>query len=440
MKNQNIDDASETKIPWPSRKLAWTALAILATANIISYTDRIIINLLVEPIKADLAISDTEFSLLQSLAFGLFYTGLALPIGWLVDIRSRKPIIIVGVLIFSLASLFSGFAKNFQQIFLSRVSVGAGEATILPASYSMITDYFSPQHLGRALSVFTMTSFVGMGLAYIAGGAAIDAIANWDAPWFLAQLEPWRRVFVLVSIPGILIIPILLFLKEPTRRGLSANAPLSIKKAVAHVKSQRKILVPIFAGFSLITMAGYASTVWTPALFIRVYGWSAGEVGFNYGLVFLICAPLGALIGGIISDRMTAAGYTDAPLRVAAFGYIGAGFFGGIAPLLPNGAAALACFAPALLLNTLTYPLAATALQLITPNNMRGKVTALYMLVVNLIGLGLGPLIVAMFSDMVFVETDGVRYSLAIVSATCAPFAFYFLLKAMPHFRETREA
>ncbi|QTD57268.1 spinster family MFS transporter [Parasphingorhabdus cellanae] len=432
------DKVSEKGVPWPSRKLAWTALAILATANILSYLDRIIINLLVEPIKSDLVITDTQFSLLQGVAFGLFYATLALPIGRMVDMRSRKPIIIIGVLVFSVSSLFSGLARSFQQMFLCRVGVGAGEASILPASYSMITDYFAPQYLGRAISIFTMTSFVGIGLAYIAGGAAIEAIAAWNAPWPLAQLEPWRRVFIVVSLPGILIVPLLLCLREPERRGVVTSKPISIKNAFGHVKTQGKVLYPIFAGFSLITMAGYAATVWTPAVFIRVYDWSAGDVGYYYGIVFLIFAPLGALIGGTLSDRLTAKGYKDAPLRVAAFGYIGAGLFGGIAPLMPNGTAALACFAPAILLTTLPYPLAGTAIQLITPNNLRGQVTALYMLVINMVGLGLGPLIVAVFSDLVFVEADGIRYSLAIVSAACAPLAFFCLLKAMPHFRKIR--
>lgn len=424
--------------PWPARQLAWTAVAILALANILSYLDRIIINLLVEPIQTDLSINDTQFGLLQGVAFGLFYTALALPIGRRVDSHARKPIIAIGVAIFSLFSLLSGLAQTFVQLFFARVGVGAGEASVTPTSYSLIADYFPPERLGRAMSAFTMTAFIGIGLAYMVGGAIISAISVWDAPWPIAELKPWRRVFLLVSIPGLLIIPFLLMLKEPERRGRKSTNPLPVKDVMKHIRSQKKGLTLLFAGFSMITMSSYASTVWTPALFIRVYDWSPADIGFVYGGIYLILGPLGAIIAGTLCDRMTAKGYTDAPLRIAAFGYVGTALFGGIAPLLPTGAMAMACLAPAMVMSTMPYPMAATAIQLITPNEMRGQVTALYLLVINLVGLGLGPLIVGLFSDFAFTGVEGVRYSLAIINMVTAPLAFLLLAIGFRHYRELR--
>ena len=424
--------------PWPSSRLAWSALAILAFANILSYLDRIVINLLVEPIQADLGISDTQFGLLQGVAFGLFYTAMALPIGRLVDSGPRKPIIAIGVAVFSLFTLLSGLARNFTLLFIARVGVGAGEASVVPTAYSIISDMFPPERLGRAMSVFTMTAFIGIGLAYIAGGFAIAAVAAWDAPGFIGELEPWRRTFVLVAIPGLLVAVLLLALKEPERRGGKDRPKAPLREVGAHLAGQRRALILVFAGFSMITMSGYASTVWTPALFIRAYGWSAGEIGVAYGALYLLLGPAGALLAGWWCDRMTARGVTEAPLKVAAWGYLGTGLFGGLAPLMPTGELALAMFAPAMLMSTMPYPMAGTAIQLVTPNRMRGQVSALYMLVINLVGLGAGPLIVGIFNDALFTGPSGVRYSLAWVNALAAPVAFALLLLAFRPYRELR--
>lgn len=431
-------EALEGEPPWPPARLAWLALAILALANILSYLDRIVINLLVEPIQRDLSLSDTQFGLLQGVAFGLFYTAMALPIGRLVDSRPRKAIIAIGVLIFSVFTLLTGLARNFIQMFLARVGVGAGEASVVPTAYSMISEMFPPEKLGRAMSVFTMTAFFGIGLAYVSGGMAIAAIAKWDAPGILGDIEPWRRVFLFVALPGLVIVPLLLLLREPTRRGQFDRRGVPLREVAHHVRRQSRALVLLFAGFSMITMSGYASTVWTPALFIRTFGWSASDVGIVYGTIYLVLGPIGAMLGGYLCDRMTERGVTDAPLRVAAWGYIGTGLFGGLAPLAPTGEMAMALLAPAMLMSTMPFPMAGTAIQLVTPNQLRGQMSALYLLVINLVGLGLGPLVIGLFNDFFFTGPQGVRYSLALVNAACAPAAFVFLMLALAPYRRLR--
>lgn len=417
-------------------------LAILAAANILSYLDRIIVNLLVQPIKADLRISDTEFGMLQGLAFGLFYTLLALPIGRLVDVKPRKAIIAAGVFVFSLFSLFSGLARSFGHLFAARVGVGAGEASLTPAAFSMIADLFPPERLGRAMSVFTMTAFIGIGLAYVAGGATVALVgaADFTGVPLLEGLAGWQRVFALVAVPGLLLAPVILLLPEPDRRGRTRTGAVPLGEAAAHVWDRRAALLPFFAGFAFITLSSYASAVWTPALLIRAYQWTPAEVGLGYGLVTLAFGPLGALAAGRIADALAARGATDAPLRVAAFGYVGTGLFGGLAPLMPAGELALALFAPAVFLGTMPYPMAATALQLATPNELRGQVSALYMLVINTVGLGLGPVVVGAMSDRLFTGADGVRYGLALVNALSAPLAMAALLVALRPYRGLRAA
>ncbi|WP_448585223.1 spinster family MFS transporter [Thermaurantiacus sp.] len=415
-------------------------LAILALANILSYLDRIIVNLLVQPIKADLGISDTEFGLLQGLAFGLFYTALALPIGRMVDSHPRKAIIAAGVFVFSLFSAVSGLARSFGQLFAARVGVGAGEASLAPAAFSMIADLFPPERLGRAMSVFTMTAFIGIGLAYIAGGATVALVGAADfAGWPLLQsLAGWQRVFVLVAVPGLLLVPVILLLPEPARRGRSRDGAVPLAEVAAHMWHRRAALAPFLAGYALITLSSYASAVWTPALFIRAYQWTPADIGLGYGLVTLVFGPSGALAAGRLSDSLAARGVADAPLRVAAFGYVGTGLFGGLAPLMPSGDLALVLFAPAVFLGTMPYPMAATALQLATPNELRGQLSALYMLVINTVGLGLGPILVGAMSDQLFTGPDGVRYGLALVNALAAPLAMAALLLALGPYRALR--
>ncbi|MFN3231330.1 MAG: spinster family MFS transporter [Alphaproteobacteria bacterium] len=429
---------------WPSARLGWFAVSILSLAYILSYVDRIIINLLVGPIKETFAISDTQFGMLQGLAFGLFYTLAALPLGRLVDSRSRRAIAAGGIVVFSLFSILSGLAKSYWQLFAARVGVGAGEASLTPAAYSIISDYFPPEKLGRAISVFTMSAFVGIGVAYIAGGTVVAWLSSLDnlALPLIGEIQPWQMAFIVVGLPGFLVAALLFAIREPVRRGLRGgeSAAVPVRVVAGEIMQRRKALLPLFAGFSMITLSGYASAVWTPAFLIRTYEWTPLDVGLWYGLTYLAVGPAGAIFGGWWCDRLTKQGHLDAPLRVAAFGYVGSGLFGGLAPLMPSAELALLVFAPAIFMSTIPYPMAGTALQLIAPNQIRGQLSALYMTVINVVGLGLGPMIVGLFTDFVFMDEGDVRYSLAIVNAFCAPAACLFLVLGFKHYAALRQA
>ena len=425
---------------WPAPSVAWYAVAMLSLAYVNSYLDRIVINLLVQPIQADLGINDTQFGMLQSVAFGIFYTLMALPLGRMADRYNRRNIILGGTAFFSIFSMLSGLSKNYTALFCSRVGVGAGEASLTPAAYSILSDYFPPERLGKALGVFTMSAFIGSGLAYVGGGAVIEWLTRMGPTTLplVGEIRPWQMTFLIVGGLGLLLMPLLLTVPEPIRRGPVQKDSVPIPEVFAAVRERRRTLVPMFAGFSMVTLSAYASAVWTPAFFIRAHEWAPGQIGLYYGLIFLTFGTTGALFGGWMTDRLTQRGVTDAPLRVAAFGYLGVMVFGGLAPLMPTPWLALALLGPATFMGTLPYPLAGTAIQLITPNRLRGQMSALYMLVINVVGLGLGPLIIGLFSDFVFTDRAGVRYSLALVNFVCAPLACVFLLLACSHFRALR--
>lgn len=429
---------------WPAERLGWYAVLVLSLAYVLSYLDRIVISLLIGPIKADLALSDTEFGALQSLAFGLFYTLLALPLGRLADARSRRAVVAAGVAVFSLFTFLSGTARGYWELFVARVGVGAGEASVTPAAYSMIGDYFPPHRLGRAIGVFSLSAFVGVGAAYIAGGTVIAALEGLDLAGvpFLERLRPWQLAFVAISLPGLLMVPLIFTIREPLRRHVLAGAAASlpVRTVVAELWRRRAALGWLIGGFSLVALSGYASLAWIPAFFMRTYGWTSAEVGFAYGSIYLLFGSCGAWCSGWLCDRLSARGVLDAPLRVAAFAFVGTAVFGGLAPLMPTPQLALVLLVPYVLMATAPYPMAGTAIQLVVPGALRGQASALYLTVINLVGLGLGPLVIGIFNDRLFRQESDVRYSLALVIAVCAPLACALLCAGFGPYRRARTA
>ena len=194
---------------FPAPAVAWSTLGILFLAYVSSFVDRMIIGLLVEPIKRDFQISDTQVSLLLGLSFAIFYCVVALPIGRLVDIWSRKKIITVGITLWSLMTALCGLAQNYAQLFLARVGVGVGEASLAPAAYSILADTFPPRKLGLAMGIFNMGTAVGAGLALIIGGTIISFVTGENegtiSLFGIEFLSGWQWVFILVGLPGLLI-------------------------------------------------------------------------------------------------------------------------------------------------------------------------------------------------------------------------------------------
>ncbi|MDP3867540.1 MFS transporter [Phenylobacterium sp.] len=400
-------------LAWPHPALAWFAVAALMVAYTSSFIDRQILTLLVEPIRRDLAISDTRFSLLAGIAFSLFYTLMGLPLARLSDRGSRRLIILVGIAVWSVMTVACGFASSFLGLFAARIGVGIGEATLSPAAYSLIADYFPPAQRARALAVYSMGPYIGAGLALIIGGKVIDLLSA--TPLTLPGLEglaPWQMTFVLVGAPGLLIASLFLLVREPRRRGVAQTQRHA--GLLAFLWSRRSTFVPIILGFSVFGIAGVSYMAWTPAVLIRQHGWSPGEVGMVYGAILLCLATPGVVVGGWLSDWLSARGRTDAPIRVAAFAMLAITPFAAVAPLLADTRLALSALGAACFGFGLVNGLPAAALQLVAPNQLRAQVTAAYFLIGNLISLGLGPTLVAGLSDTLLGGRIGV--SLGLVS------------------------
>jgi MFS family permease len=431
---------AERSTPWPKPATGWILAGLLALASIMSQFDRTVINLTVEPLKETFALNDTQFGMLQGIAFGIFYTLACFPLGRLADRYQRRLVIGVGLAFFSLFAMGSGLARSYWQLFLTRIGVGVGEATLTPAGLSMLSDHFPPERLGRPVGAFLMSAPVGQGLAFIGGGTLIQWLSTspvLEAGPF-ASLAPWQAAFIIIGFPGLLLAPLFLMLREPARRGPGGAEPLPLREVAAILRERSRALVPMFAGFCMVTLVSYAFFIWTPAFFQRSYGWNPGQVGLGFGLVVLVFGTAGAYFGGWMSDRLAARGYLDAPLRVAAFGFVGCGLFGGLAALMPSAPAALLLLAPAIFLSNTPYACAGTSIQLIIPNRARAQVTAIYITLITLVGLGVGPLVVGLMTDLVFQNPADIRYSLAIVVSFPAPIMFALMLLALRPYRALR--
>jgi MFS family permease len=439
---QTVDLPHDAAPPWPPSRSGWIVAALLAFASVVSQFDRTVLNLMVAPIKAAFDLDDTHFGMLQGTAFGIFYVLASVPIGRLADLRQRRAIIAIGLGFFSLLSMASGLARSYLQLFLTRVGVGVGEASLTPAGLSMLSDLFPPQRLGRAVSVFLMSAPFGQGLAFIVGGRVLQWLTTStvlaDSP--VANLAPWQLAFIIVGFPGLLLVPLFLMLKEPLRRGTGSTRGLTVREVMTVIVARRKALVPMFASFSMVTLVSYAYFIWIPATFQRTFGWNAADIGLAFGLILIVFGTSGVYAAGWMSDWLTRRGHLDAPLKVAAWGFTGCGLFGGLAPLMPNASAALLLLAPAILLSNTPYPCASTAIQLVVPNRARGQVTAVYIMLTTLVGLGIGPLVVGLLTDHLFKDPHAIRYSLALAVSVPAPIMLTLLLIACRPYRALRAA
>jgi MFS family permease len=412
---------------------------VLVGAYVLSFVDRQILNLLVGPIRADLGIGDFQMSLLQGLAFALFYVSLGLPIGRLADRKSRTAIITLGIVAWSLMTAVCGLATSFLGLLLARIGVGVGEAALSPAAYSILGDLFPPEKLTRAIAIFTMGTTLGAGMAYLIGGSVIELIAKSDAVVvpLLGQVKPWQAAFFIVGLAGLPLGLLVWFtVKEPERRGVAAAASgIALGDVMSFVAQRRKAYAPIFVSVSLLSILGYGYMNWYPTLLIRNYGMSIGEVGRSFGLIYLVFGTAGALSGALFAEHFNKRGHTDANLRVVAVVSAALLVPAAVGPLMPDATLALTVAAPTVFLLNAFFGSSVTALQLITPNQMRAVISAAFLLCTTLTGMGIGTSLVAFLTDFVFGNDASLRISLASVAALVCPAAAATSAWGFAHYR-----
>ncbi|WP_275547132.1 MULTISPECIES: spinster family MFS transporter [unclassified Pseudomonas] len=424
---------------YPSSTRAWVTVAILMVAYVLSFVDRQILNLLVEPIRRDLAINDTQMSLLMGLSFALFYTICGIPLGRVADTRSRRGLIAVGILFWSAATAACGMAKMYWQFLLCRIGVGVGEAALSPAAYSLIADSFPAERRATAISVYSMGVYLGSGLAFLVGGLVIQfASAQGDVTLpVLGEVRPWQLIFLILGVAGVLFTLLMLAVKEPARRGAGAGVAVPLSEVGRYIRANRRTVLLHNFGFAGLAFAGYGSAAWVPTFYIRTYGWDAGQVGIVYGCIVAVFGCLGIVFGGRLADLMAKRGRSDANMRVGLYAALGALPLVALFPLMDSAFWASVLLAPTVFCLSMPFGVAPAAIQEIMPNSMRGQASAIYLFVITLFGLGVGPTAVALVTDFVFADDAALRYSLLIVTTLAVLTSVILLAKSLKPYRES---
>lgn len=427
----------------PSNAYAWYATVILTVAFTFSYIDRQILGVMVEPIRRDLNITDTQFSYLQGAAFAIAFTIFTVPAGWLTDRVSRSRLMAGGVFVWSMMTALSGIAQNFLQMFGARAAVGMGEATITPAANSILADYFPRDKLAAPIAFFAASPFIGVGLSFMLGGPLVEYLEG-QPPVEIAlvgSIYSWQLVFFIVGLPGVLVALLVLLLREPTRRGLLAGSEAGPAKVPAaeifrFLLTRRKFFVLLMIGFMGLSIQGYALFAWVTSLFVRVHEMSRGDATLIYGAIALVVGVGGSIFGGFQASRLMQQGRADATLRLVMYASIIVTPLAVTMSLVPQAWLAFVLLVPITVCMAMPPGLVYTALQVITPNELRGQVLAAYLLITNFVAFLFAPLVVALLTEKVYQDDAAVGYSLSTLAAITYPTAAICMAFALKPFRE----
>jgi MFS family permease len=412
-------------VPYPRISQAIWLLVVLTLLNVASTIDRQILALMVDDVKDALSISDFEISLLQGLTFATFYTLFGLPFGWAADRFSRHRVIFIGVTLWSIAASACGLARHFWQLLIARIGVGIGEAALSPAAFSLISDSFPKARLALALSIYSTGAVVGSALALAIGGVLVGVLpkAGMDV-LLLGSLARWQIIYLVTGLPCLLVGWLIFTTVNPVRRGRIGAAAKG--NGAARFMAQRwRVFGPHFLGFGLYSMCGYGILIWTPAYMNRVFGWDMLIVGPLTALMMLTGVFGGSLLGAI-ADRWFARGTRDAHMRLYSIAALIQPVIVLVAISVDNPYAFLALYGGYHVMSSFTG-VATAVLHIVTPNEYRGQVSATFLLSFNLLGLGVGPSVVAFLTTFVFADPKMVGWSIVLTFALFMPLASLLL-------------
>lgn len=417
------------------------ALIVFLIAYILSFVDRQILSLMVDPIRRDLDISDLQMGLLQGMAFAVLYAIMGVPIGLLADRMNRKKIIATGVVVWSTATALCGMASSYILLFAARMGVGLGEAALSPAAHSYLSDAYPRAKLARAMAIYTLGITLGAGVALMIGGSVIDLISNSGNITLplLGEIRPWQATFIIVALPGILVTLLVALIREPARDKINkaqtiandANPAHGLKALFRHVRAHPRAFACVYLSSSFLAILGYGMSAWYPSLLIRNHGISPGEAGLYLGLVFLFLGSAGSICGGLLAERMALKGRADANMRVVAMVTLLVAIPAIAAPIMPSVKLVILAFMPACFFFHAYFGCSVAAVQLATPSKMRATNAAVFLLINNMFGLSIGTALIPLIDRWFFGGTGNLGKPLALVAGfaalTAAGFAFWGL-------------
>ncbi len=429
---------------YPAKKNSYSAVAILTLAQVFAFIDRQIPSMLVEPIKQDFNLSDSQIALLGGAAFSIFYAIMALPIGYAVDRYKRTKVLGIGIFLWSLMTALAGLANSFGKLFGARIGVAVGEAVMAPVSVSLVSDSFPESKQGKPMGIITAGVYIGIGITLLGGGFLIDYLTSLGGITLplIGHLKPWQATFMIVGIPGLVLALAAFYLKEPQRieQQVDRDQLVGRKNVFIHLKEHRKTLVPMFGGLIFMALIFYSFSFWAPTMMIRTFNISLTEVGFTLGVITIISSITGTIIAGSAVDYLRNRNYSDAPVRAAMIAVILA-----LPPIISlsfvqSELSAWICISLYLLFISSFAPLGLLAISGVSTGNVKGQTAAIHAFLMMAFGLSLGPQLTAFFTDFVFVDPNLLINSISLTGLIVLPISALLFKLSLSRYRESSES
>ena len=415
----------------------------MTLAQVFAFIDRQIPAMLIEPIKKDFGLIDSQIALLGGAAFSIFYAVMALPIGYAVDRINRTYVLGTGIFLWSLMTALAGLANSFGKLFGARIGVAVGEAVLAPTSVSLVSDYFAEDKQGKPLGIITSGVYIGIGITLLGGGLLIDyltKIGGITLP-FLGYLKPWQATFMIVAIPGLLVALAAFFMVEPERVVHLQTKEREEKNTIifSHMLNHKRTLIPMFLGLIFMSLIFYSFIFWAPTMMIRTYGLTLSEIGLILGLITICSSISGTILAGVTVDYLRGKGYKDAPVRTAMFTSLLALPPIALAPFMESIIISWVFIAFYLFFISSFAPLGLLAVSGVSSGRVKGQLTAIYAFLIMVFGLSIGPQLTAFFSDFVFQDASRLGWSISLTAILVLPLSALFFWFSLPRYRDSVE-
>ncbi len=396
---------------------AWFAVIVLCLAQVVSTIDRGMLALVIDPVRADLGISEVQIAMLQGFAFAIFYVSVGIPLGFIADAVNRRRLLVAGIVVWSAATLASGFADTFGHMFAARLCIGVGEAVLGPCAVGMIGELFPPERRGRPMALYVLGSMIAYGVGSAVTGYILQAVpaGAFAGISLLDGQAPWRVAFIVVGAAGFPVALLLTFLRDPaTTPGAARREPASARATLATLRDGRRVYLPLYASVGLFAIGASVASGWSAVMLTRLFGMVPADAGKSLGAAQVLWALAGALIASVVVDRVGR--------RAGAAGKIAFASCAGLATvpsclgfLMPTPGLAVALGAEVMFTSALFGTAMLSVIADMVPSRSRGVAVALYAFVMTMIGGSLGPLAVATLTERVFGSPLAVGQSMAIV-------------------------
>ena len=387
--------------------------------------------------EVDLKLTDSEIGLISGVAYIVFYAAIGLPIARFADVSVRRTIVGIGITVWSVATALCGLASSFWQLFLCRMGVGAGEACNGPPVFSMISDLFPRDKLPLAIAVLNFGFIFGNGLANIFGGTVTYLLSDpggYTLPLF-GNLHGWQLVFIAVGLPGLVVAALMFTVKEPKRRGRIAkdgrHVGVPIRQVAKFYFDNIGTYWPMFAALAFNIIPAVGLIIWGPEYFRRSFGWETSSFAWVAGIITLIVAPFGAIFGGWLAGWFQRRGRDDANMRVVLYSFFLNVFALLAFTLAPTVTVAFLAFGVVQFVAMWVPGPFNAAIQVVTPNEMRSQITALFLFIFNIVGFGLGPSIVPWVTGSLFHDPALIGRGFAVVIGVMCPLSVLCVLAGM---------